>query len=357
MGKALEQGTEATSSVSTGWSGDKGSGRILYFDVLNVVATLCVVALHCNGSVYLFEQNARWGQALMVEVLAYWAVPIFFMLSGATLMGYRRRYGTKVFIKKRLMRVGIPWLCWSLIFYALLWNGLPTHNFYTLFMGSGIQPTYWFFFPLCAIYLSMPILSLMRDKNRVLWYMVIVAFALQSLLPTLLSLFHLPWNGDLSLPLMGGYLIFPVLGYLLANIDIPKRHRMVLYGLGLACVLFRYVYTLLRSFADGIVDTALFGYTQFQSVLWASAVFVWFKYRDWSFLKKRGQKALILLSGCSFGIYLVHYYMLYEIILPLSGFSITSGWIRLILPIPLYLICFAMIFVLKKVPVVRFIIP
>ncbi len=33
----------------------------------------------------------------MLEVSFYWAVPVFFMLTGVTLLDYRKRYSTKVF--------------------------------------------------------------------------------------------------------------------------------------------------------------------------------------------------------------------------------------------------------------------
>ena len=71
--------------------------RVVYFDVLNVLACLCVIGMHCNGAVHVFSDTYVWRQSLLVDVLAYWAVPVFIMLSGATLMNYRRRYSTKVF--------------------------------------------------------------------------------------------------------------------------------------------------------------------------------------------------------------------------------------------------------------------
>ena len=80
------------------------SKHILYYDLLNICACLCVIFLHCNGIAHFYSNTLAWKQALLVEVGAYWAVPIFFMLSGATLMNYRKRYSTKEFFKKRFFR-------------------------------------------------------------------------------------------------------------------------------------------------------------------------------------------------------------------------------------------------------------
>ena len=78
--------------------------RVVYFDVLNVLACLSVIGMHCNGLVHNYSDTAAWRQALAVDVLAYWAVPIFIMISGATMMNYRERYSTGTFMKRRFMK-------------------------------------------------------------------------------------------------------------------------------------------------------------------------------------------------------------------------------------------------------------
>lgn len=87
--------------------------RILSFDLLNIIACFSVICLHHNGLVHGYDGSNAWYGALAVEVLFYFAVPVFFMLSGATLMRYSDRYDTKTFFRKRLKRTLIPWLVWS----------------------------------------------------------------------------------------------------------------------------------------------------------------------------------------------------------------------------------------------------
>ena len=94
--------------------------RILYFDLLNIAATICVVYLHCNGMVHTFARGWNWVLGLAIECVFYWAVPVFFMLSGATLIGYRKRYSTADYLKKRVSRIFVPFFAWSLIWYLLL---------------------------------------------------------------------------------------------------------------------------------------------------------------------------------------------------------------------------------------------
>ena len=51
--------------------------RILYYDLLNISACICVIALHVNGIVHQYSNTAAWKQALIIEVMCYWAVPVF----------------------------------------------------------------------------------------------------------------------------------------------------------------------------------------------------------------------------------------------------------------------------------------
>lgn len=76
--------------------------RIVYFDILNILSIIAVIALHCNGIVHNFstKYSTAWATSLIVECVCYWAVPIFLMLSGANLIKYREKYDTKTFLKK-----------------------------------------------------------------------------------------------------------------------------------------------------------------------------------------------------------------------------------------------------------------
>ena len=78
------------------------NARVIYFDILNIIACLAVVFLHCNGGVHGFSNTRLWKEYLVIEVVCYFAVPIFIMISGATLMQYRKRYTSKQFFLKRI---------------------------------------------------------------------------------------------------------------------------------------------------------------------------------------------------------------------------------------------------------------
>ena len=74
--------------------------RKIYIQILGVLSCLAVVVLHTTGCFWDFSYERYWLTANLIENLCYFAVPIFFMISGATLMDYRKRYSTEEFFKK-----------------------------------------------------------------------------------------------------------------------------------------------------------------------------------------------------------------------------------------------------------------
>lgn len=92
-----------------------GKNRVAYLDILNILAIIAVVSLHMNGIVHINPNIRAWNTSLLVECIMYWAVPVFMMISGATLMNYREKYDTKTFFKKRFMKVFIPFIFWALL--------------------------------------------------------------------------------------------------------------------------------------------------------------------------------------------------------------------------------------------------
>ncbi len=334
--------------------------RVLYYDVLNIIATFGVVLLHSNGIAHTFTNSLAWYQALAVEVVFYWPVPVFFMLSGATLMNYRDRYTTADYLKRRALRTGIPFLAWSVIcsfVYKVNPFEIGVTEYINRLFGTSILNVYWFFIPLFAIYLAMPVLSLLREHRRILWYMAGGTFLMTSLLPPLFSYVGLRWNGNLSFVMAGGYLLFTILGYLLSTEQLTRRKRVAIYLFGVLGVAIRYGGTVWLSLRDGTINKTFFNYLGYYSVFLAVAVFVWFRHSriiDRIADHPRAVKLIGTVSGCSFGIYLMH-------IIVKTGLALfidPVGWEwRLLVPFLIYGISLGVTYVLKKLPLLKHIVP
>ncbi len=342
-------------------SSPKRRDRIVYFDLLNIFACLCVIYLHVNGMVHSFSPGGNWILALVIELLGYVAVPIFFMLTGATLMRYRDRYSTREFAIKRIKRTVVPFLFWSVFWYFVMIVIRAAQPFSVVDMisriaGCGVLQIYWFFYALFAVYLSLPALSLLADNRRILWYLVIGSFVLESLLPQVFSMLHLGWDYDLKVAVASGYILLVILGYLLSTEDLDKRQRMAIYIVGIAAFAFKFAYTLDASEANMTYDKTLSGYTAFAAVAQTVAVFVWFKYRDWTFFKKHAH-VVAQIAACTFGVYLIHMPFLEVVVFGWMGIPMESISLRLFGALIFFVVMTLLVWVMRKVPLVREIMP
>ncbi len=226
-----------------------------------------------------------------------------------------------------------------------------------MFFKCQIEGVYWFFIPLFAVYLSMPVLSLIKDNRKILWYMAGGTFVLGSLLPPVFTYLKLEWNYDLSMLTCGGYLMYAILGYLLSTEHLSKSKRIIIYILGLAGGFLRYFATILLSRRDGVLNGTFFSYKGYYAVFLSIAVFIFIK--NSKLVVKIGNnskltKILKNLADCSLGIYLLHM-IIYR---TLDNFIPTNCWEwRVLVPFLIYAIAFAVIWLCKKIPIVKHIVP
>ena len=297
------------------------SSKSIYIFILNILAILGVITLHHNGIAHIYSTERHWATALFFEVIFYWAVPIFLMNTGATLIGYRKRYDTKTFFKKRLKKIVIPLVFWSIVVYfwktsvGTLKPADSIFDFAKLFFSDGIEYIYYFMFTILGIYITIPIFSFIAEKDKsdkTLKYIVCALFVTQSTIPLLFRLFGIALHPGLAINITG-QMIFPILGYLLSKNQISKKWRIIAYLLGIASCVFRYLFTYIASSNKGSIDKMLFDYSQFHSVLLAISVFIFIKQIKWEkiFKNERSVKVLASVSSCSFGIYLSHLIVMY----------------------------------------------
>ena len=343
----------------------KSTKRILYYDLLNIAACIAVITLHHNGLVHTFTGDAVWKECLVAEVGFYWAVPVFLMLSGATLMGYREKYSTRVFFQKRLIRVVFPWLFWSLFFVIwktsngqMVWESFGIKEVINSILCSWMESVYWFFPVIIGIYLFMPFLSRFANKDcrKVLWYLVGYGIVINGTLPILCVLAGIQWNSSFNMPL-GEYYAFVILGYLLSTTEIPKKWRTGIYITGICCALIRYSGVYFLSMRDGAKNTLLFGYGQFHSYGLAIAVFVLFKSIKWErIFSESVQKIISRIAGCSLGVYLIHKQIM-QFELDMLHFQENQLVWRTAGILLTYVICLSIVLVVKKIPVLKKVFP
>jgi surface polysaccharide O-acyltransferase-like enzyme len=273
-------------------------------------------------------------------------------------MGFHKKYGLGTYLKKRALRAVIPWFLWSII--LLIWK--VNTNQITIegdwFLGSlrliftnKVESSYWFFTTLFYCYLLIPILTYLTEHRTVLWYMIIWVFLVCSLQPVVVLWF--PINQSTFGGPRDGQVIYILLGYLLNDMRLTKKQRLGIYVLGIFSLLFHFLLRYTMSCQLGEAYTAIKGYRYAHSVLYSCAVFVFLKHINWEkWVPGIMQKWLPRLASYSFGVYLIHKIVMYYL-RDFTRLRISSYlWKTIYVPIT-YLICIAMIALLKQIPVVK----
>lgn len=325
--------------------------RIYYYDVLNVVSCASVIALHCNGYVHRFDVADRWWWLhVLFEVAFYNSVPIFFMLSGATLLGYRQKYDTRTFFRKRFKKAFVPFLVFSVLFYAfaIVFTRHPDLSLTTVVynVATGHIPftDYWFFVPLFILYLFMPFLSVMvaHLSNRQLLALILLIVAMQSVCEPVIALVGAEWK----LP-MGSYVAYLFLGYYLSKTDWEKDTRVVtaLAVAGLLFMSLRYagIYTSDHRIPQFWTYLSLYGFTA------SAAIFLIVKR-----LAPAGGRIIRFLSRRSYGVYLIQRF----VINITAYFLIPTDNPLLVALFPVvYLVCVIAVYVLQQFRWTRWLVP
>ena len=345
---------------------------ILYFDLLNIFACFAVVALHVNGAVHTFAKTRNWVSCMFIEALFYFAVPVFFMLTGATLMNYRKRYDTGAFFKKRIFKTFVPFMIWSII--GICWSIFYTKGmkisdintpakFISAVINCKGMGIYWFFPALFSVYLTIPLFSLVDEDKRIgkkgiFTYLILVYIVLNVLLPFVCRLTGIQWNSALNEVSCGGYVVWFLIGYLLANTDINKKFRILIYILGLIGFFMYFYLTVQNSFKTGRFDKTYAGYMNIPAIFMGTAVFVFFKYGKWNFIDKHEKAVRFVrnLSSASFGVYLIHYY-LKDFSIRHFGIDPRSTLYRIVGTFIIYGLSVIIVRVIQKIPVIRKMVP
>ena len=214
---------------------------------LRLIALYAVIILHCTSLLLMQKgkvSNADWLVADFLNALVRFAVPVFVMITGALLLP--REYELGSFLKKRLTRVVIPFIFWSLIYIWYSWYNeelvftnnlwvdvkLVLHN-----LRNGSSYHLWYVYMLIGLYFFIPIIGkfVRQASEKEILYFLLVWFVVMMLNQPYLSRF----NPSIDMHYFVGYAGYLVLGNYLAYKDFNIKHLRVyawlafIFGVGL----------------------------------------------------------------------------------------------------------------------------
>lgn len=312
------------------------AGKIAYLDVLRSIAIYLVIMLHCisativNASLY---GTRTWMVCNILNSFVRMGVPIFFMISGFLTLSDERTLHLKLFYKKRLSKILVPFLVWDVIYFLtnfLFYGGTLTFKqFISELFANGSKFHLWFVYQIIALYLLAPFLKRILDncRRREQWVLLILIL----LQPTLMQFLNAIQNVVTISPfraLIEGYAGFFVYGYMLGTCQLSKKAKWGIYGLGVIGFLLNVVGGYCSSSTQGINMIFNAGYS-LTHYLTAGALFVAVKSlfhesseRGW---KRKVSVLARKVAKLSFGIYLIHVFVLGRVQIPLLRAAVSPA--------------------------------
>lgn len=187
----MEKATVSSKAIAT-------KKRFVFADVLTILAGIAVVMLHTSLNVFSLAHTKTWAFSLALQAAFIYAVPIFFMLSGMNLLGYRSKYSTKTFFMKRARKTLMALIFGSAVVYLMytffptkFWGaeeiaaGASVADFVERFLTNNINFPLWFIYTILYLYLLTPVLSLVVQKKETFLYVMALTLFVSFGLPLL----------------------------------------------------------------------------------------------------------------------------------------------------------------------------
>jgi surface polysaccharide O-acyltransferase-like enzyme len=338
-------------------------------DLIRTFAIVLVIVLHAaREPIPIVNQMSPAGVTLwwtvnIYDSLARPAVPLFVMLSGALLL-QPAKLGEPlgVFFKKRLNRIGLPFLFWGAAYFAwrfFVYGEALSANSILQGVLNGPYVHFWFIYLLFGLYLITPVLRVLVayiDLKTFKFFLVL--WFLGTAIVPLLSLFG-AYSLNSNVFLVTGWVGYFLLGAYCLKVHVRPVVLYALLILGSAWTIIG-TYLVVGNIGEQFSQFFHDGYS-FSMIGASAALFLLLAAVPSNVLEERfphGSRVLHLISQNTIPIYLFHVMVLEALQKGFFGFQISLATMNPVLEVPLLtvvtlFICLGVIYPLKKMPLVR----
>ena len=347
----------------------KGGDISLPVDLIRTVAIVLVILLHAANEPHQFvdimapDAIVSWWASNVYNSIARPCVPLFVMLAGALLLQPSKvNEPLSVFFKKRLSRIGLPFIFWGVAYFA--WRFYV--NGEALSVGSILQGVltgpythFWFLYLIVGLYLITPVLRVVvaHSSRSILKYFLLVWFVGTAIVPLLILFGPYVLNADVF-PITG-WLGYFILGVYLLKVRLRSSILYLVLVLSFVCTIFA-TYFVIGTIGERFSQ---FFYDSFSANVIAASVALFLLLSAVQPDKvenrfPRANRLLHQISQNTLPIYLFHVMVMEAFQKGYFGFKISLTTINPVLEIPLItavtlFICLGVIIPLKKIPYVK----
>lgn len=272
---------------------------------IRALAAALVVVTHLSGA-YFMTPSENWDASNFFGSFSRVCVPMFLMLTGALFL--KREEPLKYYYGKRLIRIALPLVFWSVFWLAWLsQSGNAPSNWALAIIKGPVIFHMWYFYLLLSMSLGMPVFVkfYVNSEPREVWSVILVWFFFCSLLPVIDPGHHVYGSDQAGVTNVINYSGYFLLGAALADLKISRFRAILLggglfaFGGGMTVILTSWLTT-----KTGHASDFYYYYTSPAVVLASVGIFL-------AIVNcKRGPKplhlVLMVLSECSLGVYCLH---------------------------------------------------
>lgn len=294
--------------------------RLPYIDFLRILAVLMVIYIHTNerGFQLYFLQKTEilWIRDMSCAILSKSGVPIFFMISGVTLLGKNESIKETY---KRIPRIIIDLILFSAL-YICAYN---YHNDILIIPSEVIKQIIssdiwhiWYLYAYTAFLISLPILRRFRDSIdlKTFNYIVLICIILSGILP-IIETFFIPIDRHIKPTWITSQIVlYPLAGYIIdRKIDISEfetKRLLKLWCINILCI----IIDLICGWLFLKLNPSNPGQMFLDNFSLISSITIFITVKKIFSKHNPSHKVCIFISEagkCTFGIYLLHYFILY----------------------------------------------
>ncbi|MEZ8143565.1 hypothetical protein A1OO_09175 [Enterovibrio norvegicus FF-33] len=285
---------------------------MVWLDNARILAILAVVMLHVAADFVFDAQlgSISWWIGNVYDSAVRWCVPVFVMISGALLLDPSKTESLQDFYKKRVSRLLIPLVFWTLVYLGwqvvkgVVKNQPESVSSLLLSVLNG-TPYYhmWFLYMIVGLYLFTPFFRMvvMQASENALWVLVVAGMSIAAINSGVEKL-----NGQDAGLFINWFLLYVpyfFLGYLLRQTERYPPFRMIVGVFVTTFVVTSLGFFLLASASSVKIGLYFYDYLSLTVIPMSISVMFMFKRKNRPLWTTDVTKAL---ASLTLGVYLIH---------------------------------------------------
>ena len=298
--------------------------RIDYFDLLRILGSFSVIFTHVSGQNWNTRpiKSHEWKIFSFYDGISRFGVPIFFMISGTLFL--RKNISFSNLFKKYIKNIIIHLIFWS-FFYSLRKKIIENYTYKAmllLFLNGYYH--LWYLFRICGLYLVTPFLKEFTKNEKFTLYLIlnfIFGFLFINILSFLLY-YSKEYHNIIKQILnkigidyfLNSSIFYYMFGFYINKKNIRLFLRIIIYILGICGMIFTPEMTYYISFKTNKKIEFLFSSNSINVFFMSISIFTFFKYNFNGLKNKKRVKEFIeKLARLTFGIYIIHPFVMEEL--------------------------------------------